>query len=343
VTRKCKDVLYNFDRRVPRVRGGGANDSADTKSIGTGLLCIIAALVALAGCGTVEDEMGNKTIYRSDEARQKLMEIYDARLAEWPVPWENRFVNTDYGVMHVVICGREGGPPVLLLHASAMSAWSWVDNVGALADSFRVYAFDLIGEAGKSSLSDVSRYPNDLAAIGGLYSALCDSLGVDSTYVVGASNGGLGAMSLALRSPDRVRKLVLLGPMGVAPFTIGAALRMVAAQFLPISSLRERTTRWAIGSSPHVLDRCGEWFSWVMKGTFPAVMRPRALTQDEMAKVTMPVLLVLGTRDPLVGKPEKARAAALFPDLRVEVLDSGHLVGMEQAAAVNRLLTDFLR
>jgi pimeloyl-ACP methyl ester carboxylesterase len=166
---------------------------------------------------------------------------------------------------------------------------------------------------------------------------------VDSAYVVGASNGGLGSMCLALHSPARVRRLALLCPMGVAPFTASAALRMVAAQFLPIGAVREGTMRWALGTSPRVLETCGEWFRWVMKGTFPVVMRPRALSTEEMSRVTQPVLLVLGTTDGLVGDPAKAEAAAAFPDVRVEVLDSGHLVGMEQAGAVNRLLLDFLR
>lgn len=58
----------------------------------------------------------------------------------------------------------------------------------------------------------------------------------------------------------------------------------------------------------------------------------------------MPVLLVLGNRDNLVGDPLKAaRRAGSFPDIEVRILESGHLIGVERAAEVGRLLVPFLR
>ncbi|MBL7199321.1 MAG: hypothetical protein ISS56_04165 [Anaerolineae bacterium] len=58
----------------------------------------------------------------------------------------------------------------------------------------------------------------------------------------------------------------------------------------------------------------------------------------------MPVLFVFGERDNLVGDPEAARALVQdIPDVRVEVVDAGHLMGAEQPERVNALITEFFQ
>lgn len=57
----------------------------------------------------------------------------------------------------------------------------------------------------------------------------------------------------------------------------------------------------------------------------------------------LPVLLFLDTEDPIVGDGEKARISAEeYPDIRIEVLESGHLIATEHATYVNSVGIDFL-
>ena len=64
----------------------------------------------------------------------------------------------------------------------------------------------------------------------------------------------------------------------------------------------------------------------------------------QLQELKLPVLLLLGTRDPLVGDAAKAaRRASDLPDLRVETLESSHLVAVERADEVNALMVAFLR
>jgi pimeloyl-ACP methyl ester carboxylesterase len=73
------------------------------------------------------------------------------------------------------------------------------------------------------------------------------------------------------------------------------------------------------------------------------VARPVALSAEGFGRIEVPVLLVLGDRDNLVGDPTRAsRNASALPHLRVETLGSGHLMGVERADDVNALLADFL-
>lgn len=92
-----------------------------------------------------------------------------------------------------------------------------------------------------------------------LYADISDKLGVDKAYVVGASEGGFIGSNFALHFPERVEKLILLGPMGYA----GAAqsiLRITFAQLFPLRPIQESTFRWAFSDSPRLVDEFGEWF-----------------------------------------------------------------------------------
>jgi pimeloyl-ACP methyl ester carboxylesterase len=287
--------------------------------------------------------MGNThSIYRTPEIERRLMAIYDAKMKDWPVPYEGLDLATDYGTVHVIVSGAEDAPALFLLHASAMSSWSWLDNVGALSAKFRTYAVDTIGDAGKSVLADVNRAPADGAALAQLYAGLMDRLGVAKASFIGASQGGFIATTMALHRPDRVDKIVLSGPMGYGG-TNTSVLRILLTTIFPIKPFHAGTLRWAFGDDPRVRAAIGEWFRLILEGVISRQPRPRPFSDDELASLDCPVLLILGGRDGLVGDPERSkRAVRPIRDVRIEVLDAGHLVGAEKPDEFNRLVLDFL-
>jgi pimeloyl-ACP methyl ester carboxylesterase len=94
-----------------------------------------------------------------------------------------------------------------------------------------------------------------------------------------------------------------------------------------------------------VADPYGAWFAEVLRAVAapPRVGRPKLLTADEMSALQMPVLLILGDHDNLVGDPDRAaKRAAAFPDIEIDVVKSAHLVNVEQADLVNRRMIEFL-
>jgi pimeloyl-ACP methyl ester carboxylesterase len=303
------------------------------------ILSIVALLALFVLLGNVNKAT---SIYKSPEVEARLMEIYDARLEEWPVPYESVLVDTAYGKVHVIISGPEDAPPLLLLHASGVAGWSWLYNIEELSQHYRTYVIDTIGDAGKSVLSDFNNYPQDGQDQSDLYTEITEKLGVERAYVVGASEGGFIGTNYALYAPERVEKLALLGPMGYAG-TNASVLRIMLAQFFPLKPVQENTFRWAFGDNPKLEEGFGEWFRLLMAGVFPHKARPTKFAAEQLQSLDVPVLLVLGEKDNLVGDPENARALAQdIPDLRVEVLDTGHLIGVEQPEQVNALILEFL-
>src|SRR6476659_10568865 len=107
------------------------------------------------------------------------------------------------------------GPPVVLLHgggpgASGVSNYS--RNIEPLSENFRVIVPDLPGY-GRSTKGVDGNDPFGHLAHG--IRGLMNELGIDTAHLVGNSYGGACALRLALDTPDRVEKMVLMGPGGI--------------------------------------------------------------------------------------------------------------------------------
>lgn len=118
------------------------------------------------------------------------------------------------------------GEPVMLIHGSGpgVTAWAnWRLAIPELAKRYRVIAPDMLGfgftEKPKNTLCNVERWVNHTID-------LLDELGIARADIVGNSFGGGIAMALAIKHPHRVRRLVLMGSVGV-PFTITPGLDSV--------------------------------------------------------------------------------------------------------------------
>jgi pimeloyl-ACP methyl ester carboxylesterase len=282
------------------------------------------------------------SIYLTPEAEATHLALYDERLSQWPVPYESVYVDTEYGPVHVIISGPEDGPAMLLLNASGMSGSSWVTNVGALNRVYRTYAIDTIGEAGKSRLTDIAHYPADGEAWAVLIGEIADELGVARAAVIGASYGGYIATNYARFAPERVERLALLGPMGLTPSTGSTVARIVFAQFFPIKPIQDRTLHWAIGDDPRLLAETESWFRTLMTGMYPQVSQPVTFSPAELAQVSAPTLLILGSQDYLTRDPDAVMdLASNVPDIEFKVLETGHMIGMEAPEEVNELLMAF--
>jgi 4,5:9,10-diseco-3-hydroxy-5,9,17-trioxoandrosta-1(10),2-diene-4-oate hydrolase len=119
------------------------------------------------------------------------------------------------GTRQIAVTEQGSGAAVVLLHgggpgASGMSNFS--RNVEALSQTFRVVVPDLPGYGRSSKRVDQSDPFGDLAFC---VRGLLDELDIDKAHLVGNSYGGACALRLALDRPDRVQRLVLMGPGGI--------------------------------------------------------------------------------------------------------------------------------
>ena len=128
---------------------------------------------------------------------------------------ETREATVQVGRRDIFVTEAGAGTPVVLLHgggAGATGTSNYSRNIGALAERFRVIVPDMPGYGRSTKDIDHSDPFGDLAsAIRGLL----DELGIDRAHVVGNSYGGAAALRLAMDRPDKVDRLVLMGPGGI--------------------------------------------------------------------------------------------------------------------------------
>ena len=92
-----------------------------------------------------------KSIYRSEEGKSKILELYDSQLNRLSVPWKDIYVQTSFGNTHLIETGNTEGEPLLVFHGgNATTAYNLL-YCDFLFEDFHIYAVDIIGHPGKSA------------------------------------------------------------------------------------------------------------------------------------------------------------------------------------------------
>ena len=135
-------------------------------------------------------------------------------------------ITTDQGIVHYEVYGR--GKPVILLHGWLGSWGLWQETMGFLGRYYRTYALDFwgFGESGKK------RETYAVQDFVSLVNQFMEQLGIMHAPLVGHSMGGTVSLSVAIRYPERVSKVVVVGSPIVGS---SLALPLKLAGYRPIA------------------------------------------------------------------------------------------------------------
>ena len=246
-----------------------------------------------------------------------------------------------------------GGGTVLLIHGSGpgVSAWAnWRLTIPYLAERFRVVAPDMVG-FGYTERS-VSTY--DLATWTRHAVGVLDALEIDRAHVVGNSFGGSLALSLAIHHPDRVRRLGLMGAVGV-PFDITPGLDAVWGYQPSVKAMAQLLRLFTATPIDDVVGLAEvRYRASIQPGFHESFMamfpEPRqrwvdamAHRDEDIAGLTNPTIIFHGREDQIIPLSNSLRLFELLPDAQLHVFGQcGHWTQIEHADDFNRILADFL-
>jgi pimeloyl-ACP methyl ester carboxylesterase len=288
-------------------------------------------------------------LFTSPEGKSEVMNAYQSILDQWPVAYQELIVPTSFGDTHVIASGPEGAPPVVLLHALLASAMSWYRNVEALSQSYRVYAVDVIGEGNKSCATKPITSLDDFLQ---WFTELIDGLGLGTLYLVGNSYGGFTACYYAMKLPERIRKLAMIGPAAtihpMLPFYLHMFIPKAVYMMMPRLPGREQVMRHGVnwmhkGLAPDPLWEPLFYRSMLYGGLINQVF-PRVYTKDEFSQIKASTLLILGDKETIYGNLYSAidSARRKIPALEVQVIsDAHHVTAIAQPDKVNTHLLQF--
>ncbi len=245
------------------------------------------------------------------------------------------------------------GQPVLFIHGSGpgVSAWAnWRLVLPVLGKHRRAIAPDMVGFGFTERPAGIA-YSMDTwvaQAIG-----LLDALGIEQADLVGNSFGGALALALAIRHPRRVRRLVLMGSVGV-PFTITPGLDAVWGYTPSLDNMRGLLDLFAYDRGL-VNDELAllryqasirPGFQESFAAMFPA---PRQRWVDAMTSAEADIraiphetLIIHGRDDQIIPLSNSLTLAQWIDRSQLHVFGRcGHWTQIEHAARFARLLIDF--
>jgi len=331
------------------------------------------------GVGQVQAATGNREIseepqlrfYKSPAGYSAIMAWYENALESIDIPLQSRYVQTRFGRTHMLVCGPENAEAIFLIPGTAGCAPLWRNQFRALGERYRVYALDVIGQPGRSEANILSILNDDPVL---WLTDVLDELNIDKAHFAGNSVGGWMAMRMGIEAPERVRKVVMLGPTGLtrAKLPVKIWLTKVFSKKKDANALESDLTAKSVSTpSPkgtfgtfdrqlarlmalctrhYRVDRSLDVYNLkngkidLRKGL--GVLRKffTAEPKSYLRGFAVPGLLIFGQFE-MFFDPQKvaARAEKMMPGLQsVVVTNAGHGAVFDQPDEVNRLMLEFL-
>jgi len=245
--------------------------------------------------------------------------------------------------------GKEGLPWLVLSHSLACSARMWDEQIAAFKDRYRILAYDTRGHGqtdAPAALYPLEQLADDLKA-------LLDGLRISRAHYCGLSMGGMIGQTFALKYPGIFTTLVLADTTSRMP-----------AEALPAWQDRIRIAQEK-GMKPLVEPTLGRWFTEPYRKAAPQTMQrigaligttpvagyvgcchaiPKINLTSRLKEIRTPILIIVGEDDPGTPVAMSKEIHENAPGSKLVVLPkAAHLSNIEQSAAFNRALDEFLK
>lgn len=268
----------------------------------------------------------------------------------------------DYSVRHVQVgewstrvLETGAGDPLVIMHGTGGHLEAFTRNLRALGEHYRVIAYDYPGHGWTTTTTrdlEIADYEEHLLA-------LLDLLGIESAHLSGESLGGWVAAKFAAAHPERVRSMVLNTPGGtMATPEVMERIRSLsqAAADDPSEERIRARLEWLMADPASVTDelvaiRRGVYsrpgFAESMRHILclqdPEVRSRNLITDDELAAITAPTLVIWTSNDPSGPAGAGIDMAERIGPGRFQFIDkAGHWPQWEQREVFDEIVLGFL-
>ena len=246
------------------------------------------------------------------------------------------------------------GTPLVLAYGIGGNADMWDVNRDALAARHRLVLWEPRGHARSESPEDPAKYSFQRWALD--LEAVLDRLGIRKAHVGGLSLGGGIATRFALRFPARVRSLVVTNSSSAAGLPLSVENLVMRARSIEITLTKgmDAMAEFAMAANPNLSERLAlepdaraEFYEEYRRlspigyaNSLRALLAMDHIT-DQLRRLTMPVLLVGGDRDPSL-ESMKVMHRRIRGSKLVVLAPASHFGNRDQPEAWNRTVLEFL-
>lgn len=197
--------------------------------------------------------VSSAVIYSQDDM-QKLQEGFEKMLkSPNGIPYgNNKAVGKYYNIrgfkMYCEVYGK--GQPLLIIHGNGGSISNFVNQIPYFSKKYKVIVADSRAQGKSADKGDSLTYE----MMADDYAALLDAMKIDSAYVIGWSDGGIDGLLLAIRHPEKVKKLAITGA-NLVPDTTAVPKEVWDMVTPDYNVLKEKTDKTEIEKSGYKLLR----------------------------------------------------------------------------------------
>lgn len=257
----------------------------------------------------------------------------------------SRYTVVDGYRIHYYALGPADGPVAVLVHGLGGRSEDWAKLAPHLAKAgYRVYLPDLPGHGHSEWPQNFSYSVSDQASV---VVGFLDVLGLKQVDLGGWSMGGWIVQIVAVRHPDRVRRLMVFD---------GAGLNVTpdwdTRLFTPVSSAElEKLDALLMPNPPRLPEfvvrdilRVSQEHAWVIHRALATMLQGGDATDELLPKLKMPVLIVWGQEDHIIPVSEGEKMHQLIPQSQLDVVAGcGHIAPNECADQIAPAVVDFLK
>ena len=223
-------------------------------------------------------------------------------------------------LIHCEIAGPKDAPVLVLLHGNGEDLHIFDPQINYLSKFCRIIAVDTRGH-GQSTRGTAPltfhTFASDLLTV-------LDALQVDNAHIIGFSDGAITALHIALTAPEHIRSMILLGvnynPKGI--------------RLIPRLQIRLAYIGLSVASffSPKVRKRKEIWGLMVFQPN---------LTKEEIARITVPALVVTGENDMASQRQNDEIHRLITGSKRLVIPGGNHFWMFKKPELLNNCIIDF--
>ncbi|MBA2285964.1 MAG: alpha/beta fold hydrolase [Ktedonobacteraceae bacterium] len=245
-----------------------------------------------------------------------------------------------------------GSETIVFAHGLLWSHRMFDKQIAVLKDRYRCVAFDFRGQG----QSEVTQDGYDMETLAEDAAALIEGLNYAPCHFLGLSMGGFIGMRLAARRPELLKSLLLLetsaDPEPAENIPKYKQLGLVA-RWLSLRLVAGQAMQVMFGqkflNDPARAAENAEWRQHMIANHKVGITRAlngvitRRAIYDEISKISVPTLIIVGDQDVATVPAKAERMHAAIPGSKLVVIPgAGHTSTVEEPAAVNAAITEFL-
>jgi 3-oxoadipate enol-lactonase len=242
---------------------------------------------------------------------------------------------------------RPGAPALLLLNSLGTSLEMWDEQLGPLSERFELIRFDARGH-GKSTIGEHQEATMDLLATDAIN--VLEACGVARAHLCGLSLGGMIAMHIATKWPDRVLKAAFCSTSPHMPPRDGWDTRIQTVMTQGPAALAEGILgRWFTPQfhreHPEKVDHIRQLLLETSPQGYAACCAAiRDMDQRESIRtIAAKTLVIGGTADTSTTPAQAELIASSIPEAKLTMLEAAHLCNIERASEFTTTLIEFLQ